>query len=425
MSLATLPTELIDNITSHLDLASFRCLRLTSPSLNQQTLHPFKERFFEQFTLKWDLARFQTLLSISQHPYFGDALQHLYIDATPHFSATFWKLTKQLQDAERDNPSISISPERHQAAQKAADRRNQFWNQAPEDVNTLITIFQHAKNLRAITFAYDGLEKKYSQFARRYCENSQLEMSRPVVHTLRAIALSPFLHLSSFSICPTRKHGAVSIGRLETLSPLLSRFDDAFSRLTVLKMNLRDWRSREEGFEDPPGRVPFVVRFLAKCRGVRELEVSCFSGLEGDVVVGYMAEYCEWRELRSVKLGLFRVFDMDDLVKLLGKSRACLKHLVLEHVCLKDGRRDWADFLRALAGGRFAEGHPVARVDDASYGSSLVQVGGKGDVLPGKAFAGELRELAENVGRMGWGIPWFKAVVGYPFRNEWSPRDEL
>lgn len=442
MSLTTLPTELIEAITRHLDLPSVLHLRLTSPSLCEQTLHPFKSRYLRSHTLKWDVASFSTLLRISQHPQFRSALTTLYIDATPHYFDRTWKLQKAVQDGERmqfneQDPSFYAVQEEKIAATKAADAYNHFWNESQEDVTTLVSVFANCSaNLKEIVFAYTGIERQYSQFGLRYCESSQLEMSRPVVRTLRAIALTPSLGLASLSFSPTQDFGAVSIGRLETLSPLLPRFDAAFAALTTLRLNLRDWRKREEGFEDPPGRIPFVVRFLAKCTRLRDLRLSCFSGLEGDVLVREMALCCEWRELRALRLGHVRVFDVDDVLALMRKSYGSLETLGLESVWLKDrSERGWAHFLHCVADAAFpalrdvalrcvldADGCPVGRGDDwpirvEDRGVRVLGV----DNGPGEGtqrFAEGIREVARELNRAAWGVAYFRAVVRYPFRAE-------
>jgi hypothetical protein len=196
-------------------------------------------------------------------------------------------------------------------------------------------------------------------------------------------------------------------------------------------MDLRDWRSREDGFEDPPGRVPFVVRFLAKCSNVRVLEIGCYSNLEGDVIFHHIAQNCEWQHLEICKLGLFHVSNLEDLLVVLGRSKECLRQLVLEHVCLRDAEHGWADFLRGLADGGFAaldsmllknvlewDGAPVTVEDQAN--APLVEVnalpeGMPGRVRPGDALAERLRVVAEKVVRASWGRAWFLAAVNYPF----------
>ncbi|KAF5847360.1 hypothetical protein GGP41_000089 [Bipolaris sorokiniana] len=281
MTLTSLPNELIEHIASYLDLPSTRSLRLTTSSLTKASSHLFKDRFFQQRTLFWTKPSLDAFVQISLHPQYGNALRHLIIDATPRHSMRLWQLSKRITEI-TPFPSCSssktaASPEQcklqdawAQAAEKAAQNTS-FFNETRHDRKTLKQAFANMSqgNLTTITFLYTGLPASLVKCARAYCALSQCEISRPFVSTLAALAASPHMHLSRIALHKPFHHGAVSIGRLEGLAPLLPCFDKAFSTLTHLALNLRDWREQESGFQlAPPGssslssstppRAPFI-----------------------------------------------------------------------------------------------------------------------------------------------------------------------
>ncbi|KAF2273128.1 uncharacterized protein EI97DRAFT_469871 [Westerdykella ornata] len=425
MPLAALPTELVESITEHLDLVSLRALRLTSSSINQQTLHHFRQRFLQHFTLRWDLPHFETLRSITEHSYFGGALQRLTVDATPYHAIRLWQLWKQIGDFNYVHSSTGCSIDEASASagiyreykktKEDSDATTRFWNETQTDLNMLTSIFTHLDRLQTITFAYAGMDKGYGKFGRRYCETSQNEMSRPFVISMAAIAASG-LTVESISISPTQEFGAVSIGRLETLSRYLPKFDHAFEHLGTLKINLRDWRHPEEGFEPPPGKIPFIVRFLAKCKSVRELELSCFSSLEGDTILHEMAQHCVFSHLQSCQLGLFRIFSIQDLFDFLAPSKATLERLSMSHIVLRDEGVTWGDVMRRLAD-EFELNWVTLQNLFTRNGTRVGLAGQKmGEVvLIGPGMKDALAVAADALVGGNWGPVWMLAPVAYPF----------
>ncbi|EUC31309.1 hypothetical protein COCCADRAFT_6763 [Bipolaris zeicola 26-R-13] len=310
MTLTSLPNELIEHIASYLDLSSTRSFRLTTSSLTKASSHLFKDRFFQQRTLTWTKQSLDTFVQISLHAQYGNALRHLIIDATPRHSMLLWSLSKQITDittfpsSSSSSSKTAASPEQcrlqdawAQAAEKAAQNTS-FFNETRYDQKTLKQAFANMSqgNLTTITFLYTGLPASLVKGGRTYCALSQCETSRPFVSTLAALAASPHIQLSTIALHKPFHHGAVSIGRLESLAPLLSCFDKTFTSLTHLALNLRDWREQESGFQlappPPPSpsssssssssattpRAPFIVRFLSKMHNLTSLELSCYIG---------------------------------------------------------------------------------------------------------------------------------------------------
>lgn len=150
MALNTLPAEMVEIITNYLDIVDFRSLRLVNSSLNQQSLHPFKERFFQQKTLTWTIDKLNVLLEIVQHDYFGDALQDLIIDATPRHAIRLWELKKQIQDLPQSDtdvrPQLLVA---YDDLAAHADKMATFWKETQQDQKLLTTIFQQKKTLRS------------------------------------------------------------------------------------------------------------------------------------------------------------------------------------------------------------------------------------------------------------------------------------
>ena len=98
--LSTLPTELIEQVTDHLDIDSFRSFRLASCSLNQQSIHSFRQRFFRTRTVAWTSESLDRLTHITSDAYFGRSLRVLVIDATPRFAIRLWELEKGIIEAD-------------------------------------------------------------------------------------------------------------------------------------------------------------------------------------------------------------------------------------------------------------------------------------------------------------------------------------
>lgn len=352
MPLISLPTELTEQIASHLDLPACRCLRLVCSSLRQQTSHDFRDRYFRTRTLKWTKESLDTLLEVTLHPDFGNALQNLSIDATPRHSIHLWSTRKRISEAQaifgpyNANSAKSKLEVQYMNDNKVAEELATFFNETRYDQKCLTNVFTKLGKLERIVFEYEGMDKKYGKFGRKYCESSQHEMSRPFVSTMAAIA-STSLSVKVISNHHIKNHGAISIGRLESLAPSLRNFDAVLASLKVLQLNLRDWRYPDSGFELETHRAPFVVRFLAKARNVKELDLSCYSSLDDDLF-GEMGRHCAFAHLESCKLSLFRINDAVDLISFLAHSSATLKSLKLNHVVLRDESSTWLSLLRSL-----------------------------------------------------------------------------
>ncbi len=355
MPLTILPTELIEQIAVHSDLGSLRSLRLTCSSLTNQTFHIFKDRFFRKRTIKWTKENFDTLLNIAAHAELGNALQHLIIDATPWLSVRLWHARKRLSEAEAifgpfpapADSVLSIVEQKYLEDRKTATNIAAFFNETRYDQKCLKTIFARLSVLESVVFLYEGMDKKFGKFGRRYCEASQHEMSRPFVSTLAAIAASgiPVKVISTHHI---HKYGAISIGRLESLAPSLRNFDHVFEKLEVLKLNLRDWRDPDTGFELDTNRAPFAIRFLAKAKNIKSLDLSCYSTLENDML-GEMARHCHFPCLQKCTLALLRINNANDLITLLEPSKYSLKSLCLSYILNQDRVSSWPALLRRLA----------------------------------------------------------------------------
>jgi hypothetical protein len=304
MSLASLPTELIESIALYLDLLSSCSLRLASSSLRQQSLHVFRDRFYHKRSISWTRTDLDRLVEISEHENFGPALQQLVVDATPQHSISLWQLRKRISEAdpifsEPDGVFFkSDLQEMYIEEEKEAKKLATFFNETRYDHKCLLAVFGQAQRLESIIFRYKGMDKKYGKFGRRYCESSQHEMSRPFVSTMAVIAASG-VRLKEVTIHHVDHYGAVSIGRLESVAPSLRNFASIFESLERLELDLRDWRHPDEGFELENGRAPFVVRFLAKARNVRHLSLGCYSSLQDDLI-GEMARHCTFTSACTV-----------------------------------------------------------------------------------------------------------------------------
>ncbi|KAF2654703.1 hypothetical protein K491DRAFT_600295 [Lophiostoma macrostomum CBS 122681] len=414
MKLIDLPTELVEEIASQLCLQDFRSFRLVCSSLNHQSLHPFKEVFFQQHTLKWNIAGFQKLSELASDAAFGDAFQKLVIDATPWHAMQLWELKMSIDPPVIDQDGLRLKASAYKTLKEQAESLAKYWNETRLDVKTLKGIFEERKILQSISFAYEGMDKKFGKFGRQYCETSQNEMSRPFVATLTAIATSG-LDVGEIIFHGRKKYGAVSIGRLEALSPMLSRFDAAFAHLQSLKINLRDWRHPEVGFEPPFGRAPFMIRFLAKCSSLKSLEISCFSSLEVDLFAE-MAKHCRFPSLVSCKLELFRLSRVEDLFEFLGSAQTSLRRLSLSHIVLRDEMVTWSDLMHRISGELELEALELLNL--FSRMGARVGIDGtmKGAIiLEGPQLSEELEYHAEHLVFGNWGPAFHLASVAYPF----------
>jgi hypothetical protein len=165
---------------------------------------------------------------------------------------------------------------------------------------------------------------------------------------MTAIATSNLI-VSAITMHTTHHYGAVGIGRLETLAPHLRAFDLIFPHLSTLHLHLRDWRTPDSGFALDTPRAPFVVRFLAKARNVRDLRVECYSSLEEDIM-GEISRHCKFETLERCRLGFLRINNVQDLSAFLAPSYKSLRVLELKCVLLADINKTWRDLLRRLAG---------------------------------------------------------------------------
>jgi hypothetical protein len=356
VSLSSLPTELIEHIATHLDLFAFRALRLTHSSCRTQTLHIFKHRFISTHTIQWTQSSLQQLVDIATHNDLGDSLQRLIINATPYYSVQLWQMRRRSSDAGHFTPVTDdedgsrlvrrLNSENEQLAEQAHEVATWF-NETRFDVKCLTTVFSRLASLESITFAYTGMAPRFQKFGRRYCESSQHEMSRPFVSTMLAVATSGVV-VGRIELQQGKEYGAVGIGRLESLAPSLLRLSHALSTLSTLQFNLRDWRTPDSGFEPLHHRVPFVVRFLAKCTSVKVLELSCYSDLESDLF-GEMARTCHFEKLETCRLELFRLQRASDLLSFLGPSSGSLRELKLHSALLADEEKSWHGLLRDMA----------------------------------------------------------------------------
>ena len=415
--LYSLPTEMAEAVVDYLSLTDFKQLRLVCSTLHQQSMHQFRERYFQQISLTWSIESFQSLLEVSRHPYFGLAIKHLAIDSTPSYAIRLWKLNRQAIETPDHDLENRLNNEEDSLSYEA-ERMSKYWSETLHDQKDLIQFFKHVRYLDSVTFAFDGMDRHLGKFARMYCERSRNEMSRPFVTTMAAIAISG-VTVKNVYLHKVRNYGAISIGRLESLSPFLSKFQGAFENLDTLQINLRDWRYPEEGFEPLTGTVPkapFVVRFLSKCVNIRRFEVSCFSSLENDMF-SELAKHCKFPRMEYCRLELFRIFSMEDLPNFLIGSKSSLRTLSLSHFVLRDESATWADLLRRLASDLNLETLELKSLF-TRRGARLGIADGpiKGTlVLSGPDFIKNLEYYAENLVAGNWGPAWHLASTSYPF----------
>lgn len=353
MPLASLPTELIELIANHLDVSAVCSLRLASSALNQKSLHVFRDRSFQTRSLSWTKYDLTQLVEISAHPFFGRALQHLSINATPRYSISLWQLRKRISwpagipsDPNDQLYKLQLQTQ-YTADQKEAHDLAAFFNETRFDQKCLQAVFGRIQCLESVSFRFEGMDQKHAIFQRRYCESSQHEMSRPFVSTMAAVAASG-VQVKAILIDPKCNYGAISIGRLESLASSLVRFVAAFETLAKLELNLRDFRHPSRGFELETTRAPWVVRFLTKARHVKHLSLSCYSSLE-DNLIGDLASERAFANLETCKLAHFRLNKAQDLARLFEPSFATLRGLDLRELVLRDNDSDWGSLLRHLA----------------------------------------------------------------------------
>lgn len=412
--LSNLPTELIEHVTDHLDLESFRSFRLASPLLNQQSIHAFRQRFFRARTVAWTSESLDRLTEISADTFFGRSLRDLIVDATPRFAIRLWELEKGIieADLQQDQDRRNDAQARYSEVETRFEQATRFWNETRHDRKVLTSVFEHLGRLQSIVFAYDGMRKNFLLFGRRYCESSQNEMSRPFVTTMAAVAMSKLI-VQTITIDPQRRYGAVSTGRLESLAPLLPRFDDIFLGLKVLKMNIRDWRSPDDGFEMPLGKASFLVRFLSKLRNLETLDLSCFSSLEENIL-SEMAQHCKYPRLKTCRLHLFRIPDADDLLRFLEPAHGWLKSLTLSQCVLRNG--EWGQVLIDIAS--------ELRLDHIELSDLFTRSGARVGfdhtmrrtmVFEGPHIRESLLSQSERLIDGNWGPAWHLSAVAYPF----------
>ena len=415
MALSSLPTELIEQIAEYLDARSIRSFRLTDLALSQKSLHAFKQRLRRR-TLQWDIESLWQLEWMTSHPPFYGILEEIVIDATPRFAIRLWELEKSIVDAaaQQDFQKRAELQSSYLRIEEQSSAAARFWNETRQDQKILSSVFGRLKTLSSITFVYDGMNTNHL-FARKYCENSQNEMSRPFVSTMAALATS-HLPVQSIAVAPDRRFGAISVGRLESISPVLTEFDHTFPRLSHLQLSLRDWRYPDEGFEMPVGKVPFIVRFLSRFQHLRSLELSYFSSLEEDILPE-LAKHCQFR-LETCKLDLFRVLAVENLFNFLEPCRDSLRSLSLSHIFLKDGTTDWDQVMRRIA--------LNYRLDKVEFKSLFMQLGARVGfsgamrnslVIEGAGLTQELMHQAGILAGGNWGPAWHLAAVAYPFEG--------
>jgi hypothetical protein len=412
--LSNLAAELTEHITDYLDVDSFRSFRLVSRTPNQQSLRQFRQRFFRTRTVAWTTESLDRLTHITSDAYFGRSLRELVVDSTPRFAITLWELEKGIVEADlqQDQNRCNDMQRRYSEVETRSEQITRFWNETQRDRKALASVFQHLGRLQSIVFAYDGMNKNFLLFGRRYCESSQNEMSRPFVSTFAAVAMSKLV-VQTITIDPGRRYGAVSTGRLESLSPLLIVFDDVFVGLRVMKMNIRDWRTPGDGLELPRGKASFLVRFLAKMRTLESLDLSCFSSLEENLL-SEMAQHCKYPRLRTCRLHLFRIPNTDDLLHFLEPAHGRLNALTLSHCVVRDG--EWRQVMTDIASKLRLEylelGDLFTRLEarigfDKSTRRTLVL-----------KEPGLKEQLIFHSGRLNsgnWGSAWHLAAVAYPF----------
>lgn len=314
----------------------------------------FRDRFFRTRSIQWTTHDLERLLKVSEHADFGSALQHLRINATPTHSVSLWQLRKRISECDAitsDPYGVLFKSElQEQYVKEEAEAKDlaTFFNETRHDQKCLRAVFKKIDCLESITLEYRGMDKMFGKFSRRYCEASQHEMSRPFVSTMKAVA-DAGIYVKVIRTDAQFHHGAISIGRLESLAPVLKSFDSAFDKLERLEIALRDWRRPDAGFELETTRAPFIVRFLAKARHVKCLSLSCYSSLDVELF-GEVARYCKFTRLETCRLGNMIVRDASELCQLLAPSYSTLRDLSLTHLLLWDNHLfTWRDFLEHLA----------------------------------------------------------------------------
>ena len=319
----------------------------------------------------------------------------------------------------------------YQISEQEAERSARWFNETRFDVVCLKKVFERVRvgRLESVEFAYESMEIRYSKFARRYCERSQHEMSRPFVSTIGALA-STGTSVRRIEIAEGKGYGAVSVGRLESLAPSLRAFDGLFEGLQVLKLKLRDWRMPDEGFELESGRAPFSVRFLAECRTVRVLDLSFFSTLEDDAF-SELVRACRFKRLESVTLELFRVRLVSDLFQFFEPSEGCLKEVSLKHVMIDEhninesGQDMWKRIFRGFADEKrkfekLQVFHAERLFFESPLGARRVFLKREGLKTAGLRVEGEnwratLREYANMCLCSEGGAGWESGATTYPF----------
>lgn len=353
---------------------------------------------------------------MTSHPRFAGLLEDLVVDATPRFAIRLWELEKGIVDAtaQQDFERRVELQSYYLKIEEESETATRYWNETRQDQMILTSVFKRLQRLSSIIFAYDGMDKNHLLFGRRYCENSQNEMSRPFVSTMAALATSR-CDVLFIGVDPERNCGAISIGRLESISPVLTKFDHAFPGLSHLQLSLRDWRYPDEGFAMPVDKAPFIVRFLSRFQNIQTLELSCFSSLEEDILRD-LAKHCKFPRMETCKLDLFRIRMVDNLFDFLDPCKDTLRSLSLSHTVLKDAAIEWDQVLR-----RIASTYALERAEFKSlFMRAGARVGFSGSmrgevILGGDGLKGQLEQQAGNLVAGNWGPAWHLAAVAYPF----------
>jgi hypothetical protein len=424
MTLPCLPTELIEQIATYLDLASIRSFRLTSPPLSKQTSHLFRDRFFRKLSIEWTVESLEKLRAISLHETFGDALQDLLIDATPYRSIHLWASRLRISEAHAISTpygTVSANPEfekQYRVDVKIAEKEATFLNETRHDRKCLVSCFERVGRLASVSFEYEGVGEECAKFCKRYCERSQHEMSRPFVSTMAAITATK-LQVGHICLSKEFPYGAISIGRMESLAPNLRAFDHAFEGLETLQLHLRDWRDAEDGFKIETSRAPFIVRFLAHARNLKSLELSCYSQLESNLF-SEMAAHCHFKKLEVCKLSVMQIPTVSSFRAFFAYPSKTLRSLRLDDILLGDPRFGWPELLYGLQD----DANVLCRLEDLHIRDLFtadglrVWIDGRLERCLGqKGQLGSWRNEAVDEYDMRREASWSGGAVTYPFKG--------
>ncbi|RMZ73447.1 f-box domain containing [Pyrenophora seminiperda CCB06] len=353
-----IPTELIELIASHVDLQTFRSLRLTNVELSRQTAYYLRNQFLRKQHLAWSRESLDRFVEINTHAVFAGAMQHLVIDATPYHAIALLEVNERItverlslaQYRYPHNPSSELLKQQTDARNAAARavRDAKFFNEAGYDLKCLVSVFKRLERLESVTFEYGRRECEYSKFVSRSSEYNLAEMSRPFLSTMAAIAETK---LPVYSILRNRQSGfgAMTMGRFESLAPSLGNFDAAFEKLSTMQLSLRGWREPDDSFAlNETTRASFLVCFLSKAKNVQHLYLNGCSHFES------IARHCQFTKLKSCVLSTFPTnFGSDnDLENFLIPCSNTLVDLSLHGLLLPGDGDRWPMLLAELAGSK-------------------------------------------------------------------------